>query len=870
MVSSAPRAKRRTAGNRVRRPGRRDGIIALAALVLPGVIALGLLRRHAGVGTVSIWVTLAVGLPAIWLAWTTHRPAADCGEPALAGIADELALAAIADELALAVRAQWDAEAGARRLNDPYPIPVSWEAADPSLAGSWDALVRLASTGAGWPSPAAGTWAGGPEDLAAAGAQLADVLSRVPTGRLVVLGEPGAGKTTLMVRLVLDLLGRRQAGGPVPVLAGLSSWDPAGQDLVEWLASQMLLTYPALAWPAPGDPQRSRAVALIDAGRVWPVLDGLDEIPGTARRRAIQRISEALRPGWPVVLTCRTAEFRDALRPREGAELTFRSAAVIQLLPLDAASVRDYLCHSADGPAAATRWEPVLRLAGTPAPAGQALGTPLMLSLARAIYGTHPEDETGSVPDPAELASAELSDRDAVESRLFDGFLPAAYRDLRAGPAGRRGKRSADCAEAALVRLAQDLGGSAELRWWKPWTGDARAAENAMFIMPVAAAALTGLAGSAAFGDSIPRRLIAAVAAGIGVLLLMQFTLPTGAVAPRPGVSWGWERGWGQSLWTPIRVTLACAAALVPATWLEITAGPPGAAAWLAACLLAFGLQPKASAFTEAVTPRLSLARDRHATLAIVAGTGLVIGPGLGLACGTALGLLAGLTSGITAGLVAGLAIFPVASVFLFGVLQRHVDPQIDMPLEVAGLAMSLGASLLLAADTAVIFALGHPVATGVLVGSGYGATLGFGSAVIQSAWPRWLIIRTRLFTSRHAPWDLLKFLEEAHRREVLRQSGAAYQFRHLKLQQRLAARSRQDHAPGPRLRWHPGCLTGRCVPQSCARCLCACTICQRADKAPCRARLREFRNCRLSCQPVGRPGGRAQKTKSRAVPVRR
>ena len=36
--------------------------------------------------------------------------------------------------------------------------------------------------------------------------KLADVLAAVPTGRLVVLGEPGTGKTMLMVGLVLDLL----------------------------------------------------------------------------------------------------------------------------------------------------------------------------------------------------------------------------------------------------------------------------------------------------------------------------------------------------------------------------------------------------------------------------------------------------------------------------------------------------------------------------------------------------------------------------------------------------------------------------------------------------------------------------------------
>ncbi|MFI7540538.1 hypothetical protein [Actinoplanes sp. NPDC049599] len=36
-------------------------------------------------------------------------------------------------------------------------------------------------------------------------------------------------------------------------------------------------------------------------------------------------------------------------------------------------------------------------------------------------------------------------------------------------------------------------------------------------------------------------------------------------------------------------------------------------------------------------------------------------------------------------------------------------------------------------------------------------------------------------------PWDLLGLLEAGHQRQVLRQVGSGYQFRHGKLQQRLA-----------------------------------------------------------------------------------
>src|SRR5215831_14536199 len=114
-----------------------------------------------------------------------------------------------------------------RRLNYPYPLPVSWTAADPIVMDSWDLLIELASHRAGYPKMTPGAWATSPDDLAGSGAELAGVLARVPTGRLVVLGEPGSGKTMLMIRLVLDLLASRPRGSQVPVLASLTSWDPA-------------------------------------------------------------------------------------------------------------------------------------------------------------------------------------------------------------------------------------------------------------------------------------------------------------------------------------------------------------------------------------------------------------------------------------------------------------------------------------------------------------------------------------------------------------------------------------------------------------------------------------------------------------------
>ena len=106
-------------------------------------------------------------------------------------------------------------------------------------------------------------------------------------------------------------------------------------------------------------------------------------------------------------------------------------AAAVQLRPLDAEAVRIYLCDDAADPAARARWNPVLAVLGTEVPAGQALATPLMVGPARGIYNPRPDELAGTVRDPAELCSPALADRAAVESLLFDAFIPAAYRPPR-------------------------------------------------------------------------------------------------------------------------------------------------------------------------------------------------------------------------------------------------------------------------------------------------------------------------------------------------------------------------------------------------------------------------------------------------------
>ena len=186
--------------------------------------------------------------------------------------------------------------------------------------------------------------------------------------------------------------------------------------------------------------------------------------PKQARGPAISRINDALRPGEQVVVTCRTKQYGDVLRPQGGIEVALRGAAAVQLRPLDVHAVQSYLSEDAAGPAGRARWGPVLDALGTEAPVGQALTTPLMVGLARAMYNPRPGELAATFRDPAELCSPTLADRIAVESLLFDAFIPAAYRH------NLDGRWKAQDAERWLVFLARHLEftiAGPDLAWWQ-------------------------------------------------------------------------------------------------------------------------------------------------------------------------------------------------------------------------------------------------------------------------------------------------------------------------------------------------------------------------------------------------------------------
>ena len=635
-------------------------------------------------------------------------------------------MAKVVGQLAVAVGTQWDAEARARGLNDPYPLPVSWAPADPSLTDAWEVLVEQARAVPKGQRGRSGAWATSADDLAGAGGDLLKVLEKVPNGRLVVLGEPGAGKTMLMIRLVLDLLSRRRPADPVPILASVASWNPVEQDLWSWLAAQLVIDHPALAAAPPtGNGERTQAAALLAERLILPILDGLDEIPEDVRGSAIRQIRAALRPGEQLVVTCRTEQYRDAVRPPGGKEETLRAAAV-QLRPLTVDTVRKYLCHDAPGPDSRARWETVLDELDPEGPGGQALTRPLMVALASAIYN-RPGELAGDLRDPAELCDSALSDRAAVESLLFDAFIPAVY--LREPTA----RWTAQDAERWLVFLAGHLESKIPgpgLAWWQLRLAVPGLAVWFGLVIGLAAGLLAGLR----FG------LLAGLVVGGGCGFMGVFVgyAPGFAKKPSRGVK---VRAVGLVVGLGFGLVFGFVAWIVAGLWaafvtggeagesgfIDPTAGAmDGFVAWIVVGLgfgLVAGLVGVPDDLTTAASPRATLARDRQAALLLV----LTLGLGFGLVVGLGFGLGFGLLFGLVAGLVAGLGF---------------------------GLVMSM----------------------------------------ITAAWPSYMLARVWLALHHRLPWRLVDFLADAHKRGVLRQAGAVYQFRHIELQRRLA--TRQSNPP--------------------------------------------------------------------------
>lgn len=661
------------------------------------------------------------------------------------------------EDLAMAVQEQWRDEEKSRRLQDPFPLPVSWTPADAAVTDHWGNVCGQST-------------AGEPVNLDGQLGHVVDVFNRVPSGRLVVLGKPGAGKTVLTLRFALDLLERRQPRDRVPVIFSLASWHPGQQSLHAWISERLAVDYPALGARAPSG--SAWAWELVHAGRVLPVLDGLDEMPESLRGEAMQRLNAAFDRDAPVVLTCRTDEYRDTVEAVD----VFTAAAVVELRSLSLDDLADYLPrttrqirhHGGDLPT--TKWEPVLAYLRenpdqpVPQTVVEVLSTPLMTSMARAAY-------SDTSADPIYLLDDRFADPDALEEHLLEAFIPAAYSDYSIASdtpsALARVRYRPEQAHDWLRFLARHLNqlGTRDLAWWQMVHAVPRLTRGLLtglvcglmfgLVGELAAGPLFGLAYGLAFGlasglssglwqQSGPSHVQVrfrgtakpffrrfAVGFALGLLLGLAFALPAGAV-------------------------LAVGLAFGLAVGLHVWLGKPADAA-------------------KVSSPAAVLKQDRTATLAFglsfVLSFGLIYGLAFAVftdepAGGPVLGLVFGLSFVLSFGL-AGAATGVVVGWLMAGCVGAVTY----------GLAGAVVAGLLTPRANAVVFGLAVGLMFGLAAGS---------QVVLLKTWGAFVFSRTWLALRGHQPWRLMRFLADARRRGVLRQVGGVYQFRHARLQDHL------------------------------------------------------------------------------------
>jgi len=150
---------------------------------------------------------------------------------------------------------------------------------------------------------------------------------------LLILGDPGSGKTITLLELARELIARvendKDLSQPIPVVFNLSTWNNPRLSLVDWLISELSVKYQV--------PKRISRPWL-ESNRLLYLLDGLDEVKLEYRAACVEAINKFEKEFGLAGLTvcCRREEYTNI-------PVRLKLNAAIRLQPLTLDQVNEYL-----------------------------------------------------------------------------------------------------------------------------------------------------------------------------------------------------------------------------------------------------------------------------------------------------------------------------------------------------------------------------------------------------------------------------------------------------------------------------------------------------------------------------------------------
>ena len=204
---------------------------------------------------------------------------------------------------------------------------------------------------------------------------------------LLILGQPGSGKTTTLLTLARELIKRAQEDNtePVPVVFHLTTWIATEDPLSAWLENELSGKYRI--------PKRISKIWL-ERHRLLPLLDGLDELSGPDRIACVGAINRFIKDvGLPgLVVCCRTEQYEEL-----NIKLALNGAICLQ--PLTDAQIDAYVEESGTplaGLRNALRRDSILE---------NLARSPLMLNLMCLAYRDHDVEELAGRETPQDRST---------------------------------------------------------------------------------------------------------------------------------------------------------------------------------------------------------------------------------------------------------------------------------------------------------------------------------------------------------------------------------------------------------------------------------------------------------------------------------